>query len=153
MNAAGAIDLARASGIALTLEGEGIRYRAPADSPIGALDQLSANKAEVIELLEAEHGGLTAARVITLAEIAGYRLSLGVDETPMVVAPANRSLIIENIVEKHQARIGAWLRYERDAVDRWIGRINLRQSRSQNDCGRQTLSTDSETAPGFGRAI
>jgi hypothetical protein len=133
MNAAAAIDLARASGIALTLEGGGIRYRAPADSPIGALDQLSTNKAEVIELLEAEHGGLTAARVITLAEVAGYRLSLADCEAPMVVAPAKRSLIIENILERHQARIVAWLRYERDAMNRWIGRTICSRSRPKND--------------------
>jgi hypothetical protein len=133
MKAAAAIDLARASGVALMLEGEGVRYRALLTANAAILHQLRSCKAEIMELLQAERGELTTGRIITLAEMAGYRLSLADFEAPTVVAPAKRSLIIENILERHQAGIVAWLRYERDAMNRWIGRTICSRSRSKND--------------------
>jgi hypothetical protein len=122
MSAAAAMDLARASGVDLSLEGEGIRYKAPVTAPAGVLDQLRARKAEVIELLRAERGDLPPARVMTLAEMAGYRLSLARDGVPKVTAPAKRSLIIESVLQRCRAQVCGWLQYERRAVIWWRSR-------------------------------
>jgi hypothetical protein len=124
MSAAACIDLARALGIDLSLERGGIRYRAPVTAPARILEQLRAHKAEVIELLRAEHDDLPPARVMTLAEIAGYRLSLAHDGALKVTAPAERSMIIESVLQRHQADVRARLQYERNSVNWWSSRTS-----------------------------